>query len=139
MSDAKFRKITPADFFYRNRDMAGFDNPTRALYTAFRELVENSLDACEDGRILPELFINLRPTDQSDVYTLYISDNGTGVPQKHIKPAFGQILYGSKYMHKQARGRFGLEERWLFYMAKSQQTNPFGLYPRLRIIRQSMM
>ena len=44
-----FEAISPADFFYRNRSIAGFDNNMRALYTAVRELVENSLDACEDG------------------------------------------------------------------------------------------
>ena len=39
--------ISPSEFFYRNRDLAGFSNPTRSLYTADREFGENSLDACE--------------------------------------------------------------------------------------------
>jgi DNA topoisomerase VI subunit B len=43
----EYREISPADFFYRNRDLAGFSNPTRSLYSAIRELLENSLDACE--------------------------------------------------------------------------------------------
>ncbi|MEK6919717.1 MAG: hypothetical protein AABX62_01585 [Thermoproteota archaeon] len=41
-----FQEISAADFFYRNRDIAGFTNPTRAIYSSVRELVENSLDAC---------------------------------------------------------------------------------------------
>ena len=46
-----FQEISAADFFYRNRDIAGFTNPTRAIYSTIRELVENSLDACEARQI----------------------------------------------------------------------------------------
>ena len=49
-----FQEISAADFFYRNRDIAGFTNPTRAIYSTIRELVENSLDACEIRGIPPE-------------------------------------------------------------------------------------
>ena len=35
--------MSPSDFFYRNREIAGFSNPSRATYTAVRELLENSL------------------------------------------------------------------------------------------------
>ena len=42
MPKVKFEKISPADFFYRNRDIAGFSNPSRSLYMSIRELVENS-------------------------------------------------------------------------------------------------
>ena len=108
MTEPVFRAISPADFFYSNRDIAGFDNPTRALYTAFRELVENSLDACEDGNYLPNVFIQLKTEAHENTLTLTVIDDGVGVPKRHIKPAFGKILYGSKYKHRQARGRFGL-------------------------------
>ncbi len=50
-----FSEISPSEFFYRNRDLAGFSNPARALYTSVRELVENSLDACEQFAILPDV------------------------------------------------------------------------------------
>ena len=46
-SKESFTQISPSEFFYRNRDLAGFSNPTRSLYTAVREFVENSLDACD--------------------------------------------------------------------------------------------
>jgi len=55
MVSVKFEQISPADFFYRNRDIAGFSSPSRSIYMSIRELVENSLDACEVGRILPEI------------------------------------------------------------------------------------
>ena len=74
------------------------------MYTAFREILENSLDACEDGNYLPDVFVRLEATKKEDFYTLTVVDNGLGVPKKHVKRAFGQILYGSKYKHRQARG-----------------------------------
>jgi len=39
MTEVRFEEISPADFFYRNRDLAGFSNPARSLYMCIRELV----------------------------------------------------------------------------------------------------
>jgi len=106
-----FMEISPADFFYRNRDLAGFTNPSRAVYATIRELLENSLDACELHRIPPEIYIRLSQessNDKAETYRIRIMDNGSGVPPEHIPSAFGQILYGSKYTLKQVRGTFGL-------------------------------
>lgn len=107
-----FREISPADFFYRNRDLAGFTNPSRAVYATVRELLENSLDACELYQILPEIYIRLSQensiSESMNTYRIVVMDNGSGVPPEHIPSAFGQILYGSKYTLKQVRGTFGL-------------------------------
>lgn len=108
-----FMEISPADFFYRNRDLAGFTNPTRALYSVIRELVENSLDACELYKILPKIYVRLslegnREGEETNVYGIRIMDNGSGVPPEYIPSAFGQILFGSKYRLRQVRGTFGL-------------------------------
>ncbi|XLS57455.1 hypothetical protein HN51_007210, partial [Arachis hypogaea] len=35
-------------FFAENKNIAGFDNPGKSLYTTVRELVENSLDSAEE-------------------------------------------------------------------------------------------
>jgi len=111
----KFMEMSPADFFYRNRDLAGFNNPSRAIYSALRELVENSLDACELYRIPPNIFLRVsRERDESTAeetsatYRIRIMDNGSGVPPEFVASAFGQILYGSKYTLRQVRGTFGL-------------------------------
>ncbi|MFX0068567.1 MAG: DNA topoisomerase VI subunit B [Promethearchaeota archaeon] len=118
-----YEAISPADFFYRNRDIAGFDNPARALYTAVRELMENSLDACEESNILPDLLIRL--TEENDgVYQLRVEDNGGGIPRDYIQQCFGQILYGSKYKHKQARGRFGLGGKMAYLYGQITTHNP---------------
>ena len=108
----KFNQISPSEFFYSNRDLAGFSNPTRSLYTAVRELVENSLDACDQKGILPNVSLSIKAVDPSKPdprhYVLTVKDNGPGVDADHIPLAFGTVLYGSKFGLKQARGMFGL-------------------------------
>jgi DNA topoisomerase-6 subunit B len=112
--DETFMEISPADFFYRNRDLAGFNNPTRAIYSAIRELLENSLDACELYGIPPKILFRLsfeggeKGEPSESTYLLKIMDNGSGIPQEYIPSAFGQILFGSKYKLRQVRGTFGL-------------------------------
>lgn len=105
----RFESISPADFFYRNREIAGFDNPSRSTYTIIRELVENSLDSCESHGFLPDINIKLKSLDGSEgLLNIWIKDNGGGVPPKYIPQAFGQVLFGSKYRLRQTRGIFGL-------------------------------
>ena len=112
MASEKFNQISPSEFFYRNRDLAGFSNPTRSLYTAVREFVENSLDACDQSATLPNvrLFIETQDSGRQDprTYTLRVQDNGPGISAEHVPLAFGTVLYGSKFGLKQARGMFGL-------------------------------
>jgi len=107
-----FEEISPADFFYRNRDIAGFTNPARAVYSSMRELVENALDASDFVGKPSEIYIRLSSDGEessgTNVYNLRINDNGSGVPDRHIPSAFGQVLFGSKYKLRQARGTFGL-------------------------------
>ncbi|MFX1264001.1 MAG: DNA topoisomerase VI subunit B [Promethearchaeota archaeon] len=105
--DEGFRSISPAEFFYRNRQMAGFGNSTQAVYSTVRELVENSLDACEDAQRLPRIRVDIE-SSSSDTLTVTVADNGTGVPCNQVPEAFGRVLYGSKYDRRQKRGTFGL-------------------------------
>ncbi len=58
-------ELSVSAWFYRNRAIAGFDNPARSLYVAVRELVENSLDACEEAWILPEITVLLKSEVES--------------------------------------------------------------------------
>ena len=108
----QFNQISPSEFFYSNRDLAGFSNPTRSLYTAVREFVENALDACDQKGILPDVHLTIKAVDpdKSDPkpYILTVKDNGPGIDAEHIPLAFGTVLYGSKFGLKQARGMFGL-------------------------------
>lgn len=108
----KFSEISPSEFFYRNRDLAGFSNPSRSLYSAVREFVENSLDACDEAGILPEINIELSYLEEGrydpQPYRLVVEDNGVGIDPRHLPDAFGRVFFGSKFVLKQARGMFGM-------------------------------
>ena len=114
MRRAKFEEISPSEFFYRNRDLAGFTNPARALYSAIRELVENSLDACDSAMIRPEIYVRLLPAngemvrDRPQEFEITVMDNGIGIDGERIPYALGKVFYGSKFKLRQARGMFGM-------------------------------
>src|SRR5579864_8711542 len=96
-----FSEISPSEFFYRNRDLAGFTNPSRALYMAVRELVENSLDACELAGMIPDVYVRIVANNSEEngeprSYKISVADNGPGVDQHHVPRAFGKVFYGSK-------------------------------------------
>ena len=111
-SRENFNQISPSEFFYRNRDLAGFSTPTRSLYTAVREFVENALDACDHHGIFPDVRLSIKAVhpEKPDPrhYILKVRDNGPGMPSENVPLAFGTVLYGSKFGLKQARGMFGL-------------------------------
>jgi DNA topoisomerase-6 subunit B len=81
---------------------------------AVRELVENSMDACELAGITPNVYVRLiaegTSPDAPDPkpYRLTVRDNGPGVAPQHVPSAFGKVFYGSKYVLRQSRGMFGL-------------------------------
>ncbi|HYQ81632.1 MAG TPA: hypothetical protein VEP68_09025, partial [Anaeromyxobacteraceae bacterium] len=56
----KQREISISEFFTKNRHLLGFDNPSKALLTTIKEVVDNSLDACEEAGILPEITVEVR-------------------------------------------------------------------------------
>ena len=55
----KLQTKSPAEFFADNKNIAGFDNPGKSLYTTIRELVENGLDACEQIGQLPTITVKV--------------------------------------------------------------------------------
>lgn len=102
------REISISEFFSKNRHLLGFDNPQKALLTAVKEAVDNSLDACEDAGILPTLKIEIRQLED-DRFRIAVEDNGPGIVKSQIPKIFGKLLYGSKFHTlKQARGQQGI-------------------------------
>ncbi len=75
MPKDKVESISPAKFFSQNRGIAGFDNPARALYTTIRELVENSLDACEAINVFPDIRIRLRKLTPEELRELGVIEH----------------------------------------------------------------
>jgi DNA topoisomerase VI subunit B len=104
------QEISVADFFAKNRHMLGFDNARKALLTAVKEAVDNSLDACEEARILPDIRVEVRKLEGTeDSFVLSVRDNGPGIVKAQIPRVFGKLLYGSKFHRlRMSRGQQGI-------------------------------
>jgi DNA topoisomerase-6 subunit B len=129
------REISVSEFFAKNRHLLGFDNPKKALLTAVKEAIDNSLDACEEAGILPEITVKLvrlspklkepaegeatdkETTDKkakkgpipTERFQLTITDNGPGIVPAQIAKIFGKLLYGSKFHRlRMSRGQQGI-------------------------------
>ena len=106
----------------KNRHLLGFDNPSKALLTTIKEAVDNSLDACEEAGILPELHVEvhdlaleaMKPQDAELTkgegrFLVVVQDNGPGIVKAQVPKIFGKLLYGSKFHRlKQSRGQQGI-------------------------------
>ena len=104
----KQRSISVSEFFAKNRHLLGFDNPRKALLTTVKEAVDNSLDACEEGGILPEIWIHIELV-KNDRFRVAVQDNGPGIMKKQIPLIFGKLLYGSKFHRlRMSRGQQGI-------------------------------
>ncbi len=102
------REISVSEFFTKNRHLLGFDNPRKALLTAIKEAVDNSLDACEEADILPDISVEILDRGE-DRYVVVIQDNGPGILRGQIPNIFGKLLYGSKFHRlKMSRGQQGI-------------------------------
>ena len=130
------RDISVSEFFTKNRHLLGFDNPAKALLTTVKEAVDNSLDACEEAGILPELYVEIRETSAAQLaqvkpgsgkgskaseaeaavgpgpasrFRVIVEDNGPGIVKAQIPKIFAKLLYGSKFHRlKQSRGQQGI-------------------------------
>jgi DNA topoisomerase-6 subunit B len=103
------REISVAEFFTKNRHLLGFDNPRKALLTTIKEGVDNSLDACEEAGILPDVKVVISPDKEDDRFRVTIEDNGPGILKKQIPKIFAKLLYGSKFHRlKMSRGQQGI-------------------------------
>ena len=105
---AKQREISVSEFFAKNRHLLGFDNPRKALLMAVKEACDNSLDACEEARIMPDVYVELQQIKE-DRFKVIIEDNGPGIIKEQIPKIFGKLLYGSKFHRLRcSRGQQGI-------------------------------
>ncbi|HWL95300.1 MAG TPA: DNA topoisomerase VI subunit B [Phycisphaerae bacterium] len=102
------REISVSEFFAKNRHLLGFDNKRKALLTTVKEAVDNSLDACEEAGILPDIRVKIEQTE-GDRFRVNVRDNGPGIVKHQIPNVFGKLLYGSKFHRlKMSRGQQGI-------------------------------
>jgi len=105
---SKQRDISVSEFFAKNRHMLGFDSPTRAILTAVKEAVDNSLDACEEAGLPPDIKVEIHELSE-DRFKVVIEDSGPGIVKQQVPKIFGKLLYGSKFHElRQSRGQQGI-------------------------------
>ena len=102
------RSISISEFFLKNKHLLGFDNPRKALLTTIKEAIDNSLDACEEARVLPDIIVEVIDLGV-DRFEVTVEDNGPGIVKQQIPNIFGKLLYGSKFHKlKCSRGQQGI-------------------------------
>ncbi|MCX6802139.1 MAG: DNA topoisomerase VI subunit B [Candidatus Diapherotrites archaeon] len=104
----EFKEHSVAEFFKKNRQMLGLYGKVRTLTTIVHEYVTNSLDACEEARILPEIEVKIEELGE-EYYVVTAKDNGPGLTHDTVGKALGQLLAGTKF-HRlmQMRGQQGI-------------------------------
>ncbi len=104
------KQVAISEFFEKNKHFLGFDSLVRSLITAVKEAVDNSLDACEEARILPDIRVKVtKVDDKKNIIELQTEDNGPGIPKRSIEKVFGQLLFGSRFHAiRQSRGQQGI-------------------------------
>jgi DNA topoisomerase-6 subunit B len=106
---AKAQSITSsssAEYFSKNLQQVGFSSYTKAALTTIKEAVDNSLDACEDAGVLPEISVLVEKVGEgtgknSDAIRIQVTDNGPGLEAEDVVMVFGEYLASSKF----GRGR----------------------------------
>lgn len=103
-----------AEYFAKNLQQVGFSSPTKAVLTTLKEAVDNSLDACETARILPELLVEIVKVGtgsqkNTDLIKIVVEDNGPGIDPDDLPKVFGEYLASSKFGKGQcSRGQQGI-------------------------------
>ncbi len=95
-----------AEYFSKNLQQVGFSSPTKAVLTTLKEAVDNSLDACEEADILPDISVEVERVGSgsmknTDKIRIKVDDNGPGIDPDDIGKVFGEYLASSKF----GRGR----------------------------------
>jgi DNA topoisomerase VI subunit B len=102
----KITSSSTAEYFSKNLQQVGFSSPTKAVLTTLKEAVDNSLDACEESGILPEISVEIEKVGtgtlkNTDLIRIKIQDNGPGLEIDDVTKVFGEYLASSKF----GRGR----------------------------------
>ncbi len=104
----EFKEHSISEFFRKNSQMLGYSGKVRSLTTIIHEYVTNSLDACEEAGILPEIEVVIKLIEEGK-YSISVKDNGPGIPSKHVGKVFATVLAGTKFhRYVQQRGQQGI-------------------------------
>ncbi|MEM4257171.1 MAG: DNA topoisomerase VI subunit B [Candidatus Diapherotrites archaeon] len=105
---AEFKEHSVAEFFKKNMQMLGLTGKIKTLTTIVHEYVTNSIDACEEAHILPEIEIQIKEIGE-EFYEVIAKDNGPGLTKETVGKALGKLLAGTKFHRMiQTRGQQGI-------------------------------
>ncbi len=120
----EFKEHSVAEFFKKNRQMLGLYGKVRTLTTIIHEYVSNSLDACEEANILPDIDVKIDELGE-EYYEVTVTDNGPGLSQEVVGKAFGQLLAGTKFHRMmQMRGQQGIGASGCTMLSQSTTGKP---------------
>ncbi len=126
----KYDKKAESEFFVDNSALAGFTGE-RILYMAVRELIENSLDSCENNHILPRISLSLKNLDSAnDMWVITCEDNGIGIPSDKVPVAVCSFLTSGKYVEKQQRGLFGVGLKMIAAFSTKDTDHPLKVWSK---------
>jgi DNA topoisomerase VI subunit B len=126
----RYDRKAESEFFVDNSALAGFTTE-RILYMAVRELIENSLDSCETGHILPKISLSLKLLDASnDLWMITCQDNGIGIPSDKVPIAVCSFLTSGKYVEKQQRGLFGVGLKMIAAFSTKDTIHPLKVWSK---------
>ncbi|MFN8791677.1 MAG: DNA topoisomerase VI subunit B [Bdellovibrionales bacterium] len=114
MARNEITKSSTAEYFAKNLQQVGFSSPTKAVLTTLKEAVDNSLDACEEAGILPDLYVEVvkvgaGSSKNTDLVKVIVEDNGPGIEEKDLAKVYGEYLASSKFGRgKCSRGQQGI-------------------------------
>ena len=128
----KITKSSTAEYFAKNLQQVGFSSATKAVLTTLKESVDNSLDACEESGIAPNIKIQINKegagsSKNTDLISIVVEDNGPGLEEKNIQRVFGEYLASSKF----GRGRCSRGQQGIGISAATtwaQLTNARGVH-----------
>jgi DNA topoisomerase-6 subunit B len=113
-ASAKITTSSTAEYFSKNLQQVGFSSQVKAVLTTLKEAVDNSLDACEEHSILPEIEIWVEKLGSgtlkgSDKVRVKVIDNGPGIEAEDVPKVYGEYLASSKFGRgKCSRGQQGI-------------------------------
>lgn len=111
---SQITKSSTAEYFAKNLQQVGFSSPLKAVLTTLKEAVDNSLDACEQAGILPDLTVEVQKvgtgsTKNTDLIKIVVEDNGPGIDPDDLAKVYGEYLASSKFGRGQCtRGQQGI-------------------------------
>lgn len=115
--------IKPLRHFVERPYLAGYTGPVSNFVMVVKEAVENSLDACEEAGILPDILVDIQQVEEG-VYRITVADNGPGISADLIETAFCKLSSSKAFRYRQTRGTMGVGIKVALGLSTRLQARP---------------